>query len=188
MPYTSSIPLWKGSWVTTSIVSRLFCWTPTAQWDGHCSTHWFLCVNKNSAELQKRGVCVCVCVCVCAGLCVGEGKGGLWSELGTGQGKQRWYLEWLCSPPIPHHPCICILSLVFPDLACGFPTLWHCGCRAINENFGGPAHFYSSGKISWSKWMVFKTRKPWRVFERRTKLIIPSARNIALPTRFNYVF
>ena len=187
MSYTSSIQLWKGSWVTPSIVSRLFCWTPTAQWDRHCSTHWFLWVNKNSAELQKR--CVCVCVCVCVQLeCVGEGEGGLWSEMGKGQGKQRWHLEWLCSPLIPPHPCICVLSLVFPHSGCGFPTPWYFGCRAIKENLGGPAHFYSSGKISWNKLMVFKTRKPWHVFERKTKLIIPPARNIALPTRFNYVF
>ena len=151
MSYTSSIPLWKGSWVTPSIVSRLFCWTPTAQWDRHCSTHWFLWVNKNSSELQKRGVCVCVYVCVrAARLCVGEGKGGLWSEMGKGQGKQRWHLAWLCSPLIPHHPCICILSLVFPNPGSGFPTLWYCGCRAIKENLGGgvcPFLFFWKNKL-----------------------------------------
>ena len=85
MSYTSSIQLWKGSWVTPSIVSRLFRWTPTAQWDRHCSTHWFLWVNKNSAELQKR--CVCVCVCVCAAR-VCRGRGGRFVvRNGQGPGK-----------------------------------------------------------------------------------------------------
>ena len=87
MSYTSSIPLWKGSWVTPSIVSRLFCWTPTAQWDRHCSTHWFLWVNKNSSELQKRGVCVCVCVCARSSIVCRGREGRFVVRNGQGPGK-----------------------------------------------------------------------------------------------------
>lgn len=80
---------------------------------------------------------MCVYVCVrAARLCVGEGKGGLWSEMGKGRETEMAPGVALLSL-ISHHPCICILSLVFPIPGVAFPPCGTVVAGSKRREFGG---------------------------------------------------